>query len=88
MPTIEACHAVLTVEGYRIVLEWYPDDGLQRAVMLALAMIKERPVKAEIKNALEGYKPVHGDGNPATIHAGSISTFYQLGQWVPRRLAG
>jgi hypothetical protein len=57
MDVIEACRAVLTVGGYRKLMEWYPDDGLQRAVSLALIMIEERPVKPEISNALKRYRP-------------------------------
>jgi hypothetical protein len=57
MNVIEACRAVLTAGGYRKVMEWYPDHGLQKAVTLALIMIEERPVKAEIRNALKRYRP-------------------------------
>jgi hypothetical protein len=57
MNVIEACHAVLTAGGYRKVMEWYPDDGLQRAVTLALIIIEERLVKPEIRDALKQYKP-------------------------------
>ena len=57
MDVIEACRAVLTVGGYRKLMEWYPDDGLQRAVSLALIMIEERPVKPKISNALKRYRP-------------------------------
>src|ERR1700729_2486160 len=49
---------------------------------------RARPFASLTMNSPVVSTTVHGDGNPASIHAGSISAFYQLGQWAPRRLAG